>query len=86
MVRQGVALRRWLVGAVVYSGNCLDAFMYLFAPIFAAIGLIITIIIESLSRKLAAARKVQHINTSRPYDLAEIRQRARQAAGLSDEA
>ena len=61
-------------------------FMYMFAPIFAAIGLIITIIIESLSHKLAAARKVQHINTSRPYDLAEIRQKARQAAGLSDEA
>ena len=86
----------WFGGAWYYAGGSwglwfilvivLMPFMYLFTPIFAAIGLIITIIIESLSHKLAAARKVQHINTSRPYDLAEIRQSARQAAGLSDEA
>jgi len=86
----------WFGGAWYYAGGSwglwfilvivLMPFMYMFAPVFAAIGLIITIIIESLSHKLAAARKVQHINTSRPYDLAEIRQSARQAAGLSDEA
>lgn len=85
----------WFGGAWHYAGGSwglwfilvivLMPFMYLFAPLFAAIGLIISVIIEALSHKLAASRKVQHINTSRPYDLAEIRQRAQQAAGLPDE-
>lgn len=86
----------WFGGAWHYAGGSwglwfilvivLIPFMYLFTPTFAAIGLIISVTIESLSHKLAASRKVQHVNTSRPYDLTEIRQRARQAAGLSDEA
>ena len=85
----------WFGGAWHYAGGSWGLWfilvivsmplMYLFAPIFAAIALIISVIIEALSQKLAASRKVQHINTSRPYDFAEIRQHARQAAGLSDE-
>lgn len=85
----------WFGGAWYYAGGSwglwlvlvivLIPFIYLFAPLIAAIGLIISVTIESLSQKLTASRKVQHINTSRPYDLAEIRQHARQAAGLPDE-
>lgn len=70
----------WLIIVLVTA----PLFKYAAVP-FIILSVILSAIAKSLSRKLAASRKVQHVNTSRPYDIADIRRQARQAAGLSDE-
>lgn len=70
----------WIILVIVLS-----PLIYMFAPLVAAVGLALSVTIDALRHKLAQSRKVQHVNTSRPYDIADIRKQARQAAGLTDE-